>query len=316
MQVGFGFTERPTSLGAGASIYSTTFDIAVAKALLRQSSSGAEGAVGPGENIGDSAGVKTVIVGHSMGASAAVGLAATLEQPPSSIALVLICPAIVLPDHATESPGRKTDGRWRGRVGSVFAAPSEIIARGVLNSLAALLPVLLRPLVYSKSFWHRGLRGAVSSPNSLTEELVFRYQLPASVKRWDHGLVEFVLAKARPRPNPSALVRSVPARHDSGNQDGVLSALSAPSLVSTIKSRVDQGLRVQVIHGRRDKIVPLSNSKRLVDRMFHDRAELNVVSNAGHIPHEEHPKLTSRIIRDFCCAPHLAKFGTEKEWEG
>ena len=56
-------------------------------------------------------------------------------------------------------------------------------------------------------------------------------------------------------------------------------------------------LQVLIIHGDRDRLVPLSNSRRLVKQMPYVRLE--VVDQCGHSPQEEHPQRFAALVQQF-----------------
>ncbi len=101
----------------------------------------------------------------------------------------------------------------------------------------------------------RGLiRLAWHDPRRLTPEMEDYYLKPTRVENWDKALWEFSLAS-----RPSALKRRLPG-------------LSMPVLVVT---------------GDDDRIVPTQESIRLARELRN--ARLEVVQQAGHLPHEEQP---------------------------
>ena len=61
-----------------------------------------------------------------------------------------------------------------------------------------------------------------------------------------------------------------------------------------MKASVGRGLNVLVIHGARDAIVPVANSRRLVTRLrasAHLKSTVRLIEfdASGHLPHEEEP---------------------------
>lgn len=59
---------------------------------------------------------------------------------------------------------------------------------------------------------------------------------------------------------------------------------------------VRDGPRVLVVHGDSDGVVPLDNSVKLIGKMD---AELVVMKNCGHVPHEEDPEMFCRVLMEF-----------------
>ena len=56
-------------------------------------------------------------------------------------------------------------------------------------------------------------------------------------------------------------------------------------------------LQVLLVHGDKDSLVPLSNSLRLAALL--PNAELKIMKNAGHVPHEERPEEFLGLVDDF-----------------
>ena len=65
-----------------------------------------------------------------------------------------------------------------------------------------------------------------------------------------------------------------------------------------LSERLDQlTLPVLVITGDHDRIVPTKDSIRLAGEL--PNASLEVISNAGHVPHEEQPQVFMDIVSSF-----------------
>lgn len=56
-------------------------------------------------------------------------------------------------------------------------------------------------------------------------------------------------------------------------------------------------VQVLIIHGDKDALVPLRNSVRLAALL--PNAELKVMKNAGHVPHEERPDEFLGLVENF-----------------
>ena len=98
------------------------------------------------------------------------------------------------------------------------------------------------------------LKMAWHDPSLLQPETVELYQKPLQVENWDKALWELTLA----------------------------------SRASGLAKRLDEfTLPVLVITGDDDRIVPTKDSIRLASEL--PNAELAVIPNAGHVPHEERP---------------------------
>jgi pimeloyl-ACP methyl ester carboxylesterase len=109
-------------------------------------------------------------------------------------------------------------------------------------------------------------------PALLPQEMRVDYQKPFQVENWDKALWEFTLAS-----RPTGLTKR-------------LNKLVLPVLVIT---------------GDDDHIVPTSDSIRLAGEL--PNAHLEVIANAGHIPHEEQPQVFMAAVSSF-----MSKIKTEK----
>jgi pimeloyl-ACP methyl ester carboxylesterase len=101
-------------------------------------------------------------------------------------------------------------------------------------------------------------------PEKLSAEMLAYYQMPTRVENWDKALWEFTLAS-----QPAGLEEH-------------LGQLTLPVLVVT---------------GDDDRIVPTADSIRLAGELTD--ARLEVIAEAGHIPHEEQPLAFMRAVSMF-----------------
>ena len=102
------------------------------------------------------------------------------------------------------------------------------------------------------------------NPALLPSEILEFYQKPYLVENWDKALWEFTLAS---RP-------------------------------TGLSERLDQlTLPVLVITGDHDRIVPTKDSIRLAGEL--PNASLEVISNAGHVPHEEQPQMFMETVTSY-----------------
>jgi len=124
----------------------------------------------------------------------------------------------------------------------------------------------LGPLI-TRQILKRGpelIKLAWHNPALLPSEIMELYQKPFRVENWDKALWEFTLAT-----------------HHTG-----------------LSERLDQlTLPVLVITGDHDRIVPTKDSIRLAGEL--PNASLEVISNAGHVPHEEQPQVFMDIVSSF-----------------
>jgi pimeloyl-ACP methyl ester carboxylesterase len=120
-------------------------------------------------------------------------------------------------------------------------------------------------LVRSLTLWgEAAIRTAWSDPDKITVELISGYKKPLQAENWDRALWELVLAS-----------------HPLGLEER-LDEVSVPALVIT---------------GERDRIVPTRNSERLSAEL--PAAELVVIPDCGHVPHEECPGEFLEAVREF-----------------
>ncbi len=124
----------------------------------------------------------------------------------------------------------------------------------------------LGPLaVRSITLWgEAAIRTAWADPDKITVELISGYKKPLETENWDRALWELVLA-SRPL-----------------NLEERLDEVSVPVLV---------------IAGENDRIVPVRNSERLAEELPH--AELAVIPNCGHVPHEECASQFLEVVGEF-----------------
>ena len=124
----------------------------------------------------------------------------------------------------------------------------------------------LGPLVTRQMVSHGRdlIKLAWHDPNRLTPEIVEYYLKPFKVDNWDRALWEFTLAN-----------------HPLG-----------------ISKRLDEITQpVLVITGDDDRIVPTRDSVQLAGKL--PNASLQVIQNAGHLPHEEQPEAFMEAFISF-----------------
>jgi pimeloyl-ACP methyl ester carboxylesterase len=108
------------------------------------------------------------------------------------------------------------------------------------------------------------LKLAWHNPALLEPQIIEQYQKPLQVDNWDKALWEFTLAS-----RPGGLAKR-------------LGELNLPTLV---------------ISGDDDRIVPTEDSIRLAGEL--PKAELVVIPDAGHVPHEERPEQFLLAVEAF-----------------
>ena len=212
------------------------------------------------EDLNDKGGL--ILMGHSMGCISAAH--AALQRAEQTRALVLVAPAI----RAVTGSGAAGPG-W-----PVTRARGAIASKIVYAVIRPFLLVLLRALVRSKAFWQRGLGAAFSDKTKVSEETVDGYRRAKMVKRWDVGMIKFVVAQIF-----------------GGGTRG---------LVEGIASLSRRGVKVVIIHGEDDRIVPCSNSRRLAEII--PGCELKVLPRCGHNPQEEAQEAFVRELKRWYAA--------------
>jgi pimeloyl-ACP methyl ester carboxylesterase len=139
-------------------------------------------------------------------------------------------------------------------------------------------PAWIRPLLGTPQFNHIGplfarqleaqgtefLKTAWHDPSKITPEIFEGYQQPLQVENWDKALWE----------------------------------LTVSSRESGLAERVSEfDLPILVITGDDDRIVPTEQSLRLAEELSH--AELAVIPQCGHVPHEECPTVFMQAVTEF-----------------
>ncbi|KAL0041381.1 hypothetical protein WJX79_001388 [Trebouxia sp. C0005] len=208
--------------------------------------------------------------------------------------LVLVAPAITSFSSqlkAQPDPDRQqNDAPMHGRILQVLMAFAQAVgtrtAGIVLWLLQPILVLFLRTLVRSRLFWVRGLSNAWHSRDGVSDELVDAYRLPQLVKGWEIGLVRFVRAQVADSRTFVQVLK------DAYNGRTPLS--QAEQLAHAV---AQQDIKVLILHGSGDRLVPVSNSRRLAKLM--PNAELIEYVDCGHVPQEELPKQFIQSVKTF-----------------
>ena len=353
--VGFGLTERPRT---DLIKYTKVFNAKCLKAMARKYA-------GKGKKK-----KKVVYVGHSLGTIAAT-LTTTLEgdgdnDTAKPAAIVLIAPAFLVKKekekkkNATTLDGENEEGAKKKTIPKKkIVTPDdefydeELFNRVVLSSLKALLGwiksslfnllakpllyVLLRTIVRSKQFWRNGLSNVVakSKASLVDESWVDGYRRPRMVQNWDLGMINFVSASLN---DLGADLKAIFRRHmriyaDKPNEYDV----SMNPMDALKKSAWEKNIPILIVHGNEDKVVPISNSVNIYNRLItapkvekkkNEKMEIPsqaspsssssssssssklqqspppltkfvVMENTGHCPHEEDPETLASVVRDF-----------------
>ncbi len=139
-------------------------------------------------------------------------------------------------------------------------------------------PAWIRPLLGTPQFKHIGplfarqlqaqgtefLKTAWHDPSKITPEIFEGYQEPLQVENWDKALWELTV---------------------SSRESGLIERIS------------EFDLPILVITGDADRIVPTEQSLRLAEEL--PKAELAVIPQCGHVPHEECPAVFMQAVTEF-----------------
>ena len=189
--------------------------------------------------------------------------------------LILVAPAILA---SKREPRARKKNNGRTILGKRRVLGKWILLLGRKLSLFIVQPFLLlilRSLVSSKAFWQQGLSAAWFNKSKLTPEAVDGYRKAKIMKEWDKGLVKFVFAMLFSMQNTRG----------------------RDELLMDLREAAEKGLRVLIIHGEQDRIVPVTNSLKLAEMIPNCKVE--IVPRCGHLPHEEYPEMFIDIVSDW-----------------
>ena len=272
---GFGLTERVRDVGK----YTRASDAKVCAAIIEQMKSDAS-----------SSSLETVLVGHSLGA---VGAALACSNDIGASRVVLVAPAIIA--GKTRSP----KGRLPVTIRLVLACITATATAATWCLTYAMKPFVvfvLRQLVRNKQFWINGLRAAIDKSRiaSMPANWIDGYRQPSIVRGWEDGMFRVVLAAVAAANSPAEIFRAALAAARRDRDDQAADDEEEDAIQAIVKS----GVKVLIVHGENDAIVPVTNSRALVDRI--PNARLEIVAQCGHMPHEESPQDFIRIVQSFC----------------
>eukprot|EP00596_Hydrurales_sp_CCMP1899_P001120 CAMPEP_0119036768 /NCGR_PEP_ID=MMETSP1177-20130426/4700_1 /TAXON_ID=2985 /ORGANISM="Ochromonas sp, Strain CCMP1899" /LENGTH=296 /DNA_ID=CAMNT_0006997101 /DNA_START=787 /DNA_END=1674 /DNA_ORIENTATION=+ len=134
----------------------------------------------------------------------------------------------------------------------------------------AKLPVkiMLRRAVHSDSFWYKGLASAWGGV--LKPEDVYRYKLASMAKGFDDDLFRFVTAQKTSakttgieQNTTSTTVTAVEEDYEPSMSSSMV--VQGATQVDLLASLLDLGCRVVIVHGTKDRIVPLKNSQLMLN---------------------------------------------------
>lgn len=212
---------------------------------------------------------KYVLIAHSLGSISAAYT--TIKNPSEILAVILIAPAI-LPSSSSSNISLMT------RLSRFIARTITSISVILTALLTPLLIPLLRFIVTPESFWRNSLNFARGPNTQCTDDVVAKYRQPVCVEGWEAGILNFTRATLKER---SKAIR-LQSNDYLGNLADLPIELAPPMLI---------------VHGEKDKLVPLENSKRIADTL--NKSTLVIMKDVGHVPHEENSSAFVDIVRKF-----------------
>eukprot|EP00210_Caulerpa_lentillifera_P005651 g5404.t1 len=238
---GFGLTERPRQI----QYYTCKANGKTGRAVLDNATQSSP--------LVDSE-LPTVLIGHSLGGL--VTLVETVRNPRSLAGVVLVSPAVFTGSRKTQkvSHGRPPVRALR-RILSIFSSLFLFIVfrnllRFILWISQPLFTVILSSTLRRKSFWNENVKLAYVRYPKL-DKLVNKLRFPLLVRGSERGLLRFTSARAA----------------ESTGQD-LIDAFS-----KTVRY---YRIPVLIIHGERDRLVPVASSERLSERLGDQNPEFQM----------------------------------------
>jgi len=247
-------------------------------------------------------------VGHSMGALTAMRAAVDWCETrirenstnPAPTMLVLVAPAIPTPRRPSFFPTfpRRKKRRGRGLIQAVLTWMRRRFVFAVTRLapiMSPLLRLMLRRVVFSQGFWRFGLAQCVGTDFRESKAFggaVSEYAVPSRLRGWEDGILRFVAGRVR---------------------EG-LTAGSSDVVARATELTKRGALRVLIVHGKRDPVVPISNSAALQTRLgpstvfvggsdaswdSGNGTALIDFEKCGHVPHEEEPARFVELLREW-----------------
>jgi len=214
------------------------------------------------------------LFGHSMGCITTLRMA--LHLPNSTRKhIILVAPALFNQKSLTTSP---TTTGLRKKI----LYPMQLFPVYKFVSLVKYLFIdlpfkyFLKRFVSQNKFWMKGLSAAWGDPNRVNDYTVLRYQWPSIISDWTEGLLSFTKAKVSGLDSYSG-----------GDVKLLNDVVSAPNT------------SVYIIHGSKDRVIPLKNSKAFV-KLF-PQIPLVILDGMGHNPFEEDVEGFTLAVQDLIC---------------
>lgn len=288
-QVGFGLTERPPlslgrheEFGVGVPTAGTNAEKAIASLrqdeLYRLAGNAVLGSALLEAEFGanSSARQELVVIGHSMGAitASAVAVEQAHRRPNSSVTLILESPAFFFRTLSNNTPEEPNGSGRCMSCGNRTLGQAKLLS---LRALRAFVRVLLQlpGFTYARSFWERGL-SRVYNRGSMTKahfaKQVLRYRWPSMSRDWALGLANFITARGLWLQEDREVLRR---------------------LIETVN---EGKVRVLIISGAEDWVVPVINTRRLRKIL---KCPLVLMKGLGHLAHEENPEGFVEVVGGF-----------------
>ncbi|CAK9025404.1 unnamed protein product [Durusdinium trenchii] len=207
-----------------------------------------------------------LVIGHSMGAITAAAVAVSQARQGTVVNLILESPAFLT------NPTKHLKSSTIGAVTALSLRFQRAFLRLVLQ---------LPGLTYNRRFWERGLSVASQLDGEALKRQVLRYRWPSLSVRWAYGLSNFVTAR-------------------------LITMEDALVLHELIEASMEGNLRVLIVTGDQDKVVPVGRSKFLQKLL---QCDLELIEGCGHIAHEEDPERFAELVARFLKAQAMETDG-------
>ena len=156
------------------------------------------------------------------------------------------------------------------------------------------LRIFLRRLVHTDKLWYEGLGAAWGKSSGVRPDTVWRYKLASMALGFDTDFGRFLASQRSVKNHPDSSSKKKCDDFAFANPEIVPGVTQLDVLVGL----VDLGVKVVIVHGTDDRLIPIGNSLRMADLVQHalpDGAgggpDLQVLplEGLGHVPHEEDP---------------------------
>lgn len=276
--IGFGFTERPGP--SFLKMYSFDTSAEIGLSLILQNATEAILNHNPTKNV--------ALFGHSMGALATLRMALHLPQH-VNVSVVLVSPALITgKKQAKQLKSRSVGPIYTSdnnittypnksittKTGSMQIITPPVVLQKILSKLQRMFlfapfQYVLKRVVASKDAWRSGLQAVWGNPDLVSDDDVLRYRWPSLSKGWEEGLINFSTARGR-----TSSVDEIQILAD---------AIQKPNV------------KVCIIHGTKDPVIPFQYSKDLL-KVFPD-IKLEAMEGLGHNCFEENPSKFVSLVK-------------------